>query len=49
MTVHYIWDVTVSADQGDRIITAFIAKDDQLDKADPERMQEACGDGGRRP
>jgi RHS repeat-associated protein len=49
VTIHYIWDVTVSADQGDRIITAFIAKDDQLDKADPERMKAACRNGGKRP
>ena len=49
LQIHYIWNVTVSADQGDRIKTAFIAKDDELDHADPEVMQRECRNGGKRP
>ena len=43
--VVFIFNVTVSADPGDRIITAFIAKDDHLDKMDPVRMDQSCKAG----
>ena len=43
--VVFIFNVTVSADPGDRIITAFIAKDDHLDKMDPVRMDKSCQAG----
>jgi hypothetical protein len=43
--VVFIFNVTVSADSGDRIITAFIAKDDHLDKMDPDRIDQSCKAG----
>jgi hypothetical protein len=41
----FIFDVTVAVDPGDRIITAFIAKDAHLDHMDPERIKSSCRAG----
>ena len=43
--VVFIFNVTLTADEGDRIVTAFIAKDDYLDKMDPDRIDQSCKAG----